>query len=277
MTKIISIDTEYNNYKEPLSIGITTSDLTKEFYIKNKVDKRTFEIHGIASSYLNSKKEFHLIKKELFNHLLESDYIVGFDVEQDFQTITLRQYFTLYDNKKVIDLKNVFNFIGINGSLTSISEIFSLNESLMKTLSPHSASYDSIITFRLLDKILENGEKEGLSKDFILNELAEISKYLFNKERFPLESNNSCLIWFKKYCLNEPSIINIKKAQFYSIGKNVTILDENLNVICRFPKKYLNFESIVNLSEIIENEEYSELGIRFSDYFVNDTCSLHSK
>ena len=277
MIKIISIDTEYNNYKEPLSIGITTSDITIEFYVKNKVDKRTFEIHGIASSYLHSKKEFHIIKKDIFNHLLESDYIVGFDVEQDFQTITLRQYFSLYDNKKVIDLKNIFNFIGINGSLTSISEMFSLNEPLMKTLTPHSASYDSIITFRLLDKILSYGIKEGFSKEFILNELAEISKYLFNKERFPLEGNNTCLIWFKKYCLSEPTTVNIKKPQFYSIGKNITILDENLNVICRFPKKYLNINTLVNLNEITENEEHSELGIRFSYYFVNDMCTLHSK
>lgn len=277
MTKIISIDTEYNHYKEPLSIGITTSDSTVEFYVKNKVDKRTFEIHGIASSFLNSKKEFHLIKKSIFDKLLESNYIVGFDVEQDFQTITLRQYFSLYDNKKVIDLKSIFNFIGINGSLTSISGLFSLNDNLMKTLSPHSSSYDSIITFRLLNKIIEFGENEGFLKNVILNELAEISKYLFNKERFPLEDNNSCLIWLKKHCLNELLPISIKKPAFYSIGNNVTILDDKLNVVCRFPKKFLDSNSLINLKEITENTEHSDLGIRFSNYFINDSCSLHSK
>lgn len=275
MIKTVAIDTEYNSSKDPLSIGITNQDNELcEFFIKNSVDRRTFDIHGIATSYLSIQNEFYLIKKDIHEKIISSDYIIGFDIEQDFIVLNLKQYFSLFDKKRVIDLKHIFSFIGINTSLTKIAGMFNLNEELMTKLSPHSASYDSIISHKLLDKVVELGITSGYTKEVILNELAEISKYIFNKEMYELELTNSCLSWLKQFCKNEPIQTHIKKPHFFSKGENVTIMDENLLIICRFPVIHLNEESLIGLKEKDEDKEYNSIGIRYSKHFVNDYCVL---
>lgn len=238
---MIAIDTEYNSKKEILSLGISSIDETLEYYFNNVVDSKTVKIHCLIQDFL---KENHFLDIEsLRKEILTHDYIIGFDVYSDLKVLDLKKAERLYSDFKVIDIKYIFNVLGFNCSLSSLSYLVDICGL------PHSASYDSELTLKLY---LYLEELSGM-KDFKLN-MAELTYHCLFGNDYERDEIISSILFLKEKI---PKNIEIDNCQFKE--KVIKLYDDYIHVlvgqVClsRFPYKYFNKKISHEFSKDIPN------------------------
>jgi DNA polymerase III epsilon subunit-like protein len=269
MTKIIAIDTEYNNSKRILSFASYNGSTLNEIFFKNSVDKFSFKIHGIAQDFLEDKFFFKDKEKEIKSDLLSYEYIVGFDIKHDLQVLGFTNADYLCESTKIIDLRFVFLYLGISLSLSDIFQSMSLK--VMKTLISHTAIHDSFITFKILELIINFANIEGISKENVLNDMANISSSHY------LNKDMNGLSWLFKY-LSKINFMRYSQdlvPEYYNFNQDfISFFSSHEELIYRFPVKYLNVSSLNDLKEIQLNKNIF-LSIKFSKKYVSKKVNLY--
>ena len=262
--KLIAIDTEFNSNRELLSLGYYSKNNKGEIYFKNKVDSRTFKIHCLPYSFLEKTSEKNNFLKE-FNKKITNDYnyIIGFDIYTDLEVIGLRKIGKLYSDKKIIDIKSLFDAISLQVSLFDFSDFVKLNDSLL-----HTSFFDSKLTFKLIDFFYEKIFKfNGFSFEDYLSFLSNLT-YVFNfgqvwdKEEISLELNflQDYFKSFKRLEKKEDKIDLIILKD-----KKIFIFNKNKECLYLFDFIYFNSENNYEIFNIEEHSDYifPEIGNKF--------------
>ena len=103
---LTTIDSEFNNKYQPLSIGIVKSKLFNINYIhesfyKASVDFWSYRIHGLSESFLRKFGKEQFESRKLVNALGDT-VLVGFSIENDIRAIKIPRHY------KLIDLHDIF-------------------------------------------------------------------------------------------------------------------------------------------------------------------------
>jgi hypothetical protein len=250
----IAIDTEYSKDRKILSLGIYSDTITDEIYFKNKVDKITFEIHGLPDFFL---KENGVLDSEIkkYNSLISDfDFIIGFDISNDLEILNFKKIDSLFMNNKIIDIQKILHSINITGTLSKLVESFNIDCGKNNIL--HSAFTDSKSTYLLFEKIKMLTGKD----DLFFAELTTAIYYsmYFDIDRLSYELNilNNHLSF-----LNSNSII-----KDYLFSDNYAYCFINNKCVYRFPVKYFNYDS--KFKKI--NYDFDIIGIKFNKKYIKE-------
>jgi len=270
---IVSIDLEFNRLNEPLSIGITNHKETREFYIKNKVDKNSFNIHGLTENFLKETGMQFSKVKEIIDKKLDQKIILGFDIKKDLFILKIKQINKLYSENKIIDLKDLFTLIGVHTSLSNIYKSLEKNNELFKTNTIHTASFDSILNFKILEKIIYSAKKYNISEEEIISKLTNLTFLSQYAQKWELEELEKDFSWLKKELeslnffknvkiiknkkdFNKPIYINRTKKFIFLYDSNKYLL---FKIPIKYSKKY-NLKNLINLNIETNNLDF---GIKF--------------
>jgi hypothetical protein len=269
---IISIDLEFNRQNQPLSIGLSTTREVKEFYINNKSDKYTFKIHGLKSSFLNKNgKNFKEIEQDIKNKL-DKKIILGFDIRKDLYILNLKQINKRYLENTIIDIKDLFTFLGINSSLSNIYKTLLKIENkenvLFKKYTIHTAVFDSIINIEILKLLIEIANKNNIKEDIFIKDLLELTKYSHLYQKWELEIFENVFLWLKKYFIKKEFKIILNKIKkeiqtpdYYSTtDKYYYIFDKYDNLLFKYP---LDFKTKLNINFKKRKIIDLDMGIKF--------------
>jgi len=251
--KIISIDTEFNNKNEILSLGVYSEEIKKELYFNNSVDKYTFEIHGLTNSFLKDYGKCFQLKDH--DYIFEHDYIIGFDIFQDMKAMKVNKINNLFISNKIIDLKIIINALNIHCSLSNLFNGLSLDNTSCDLT--HTAYYDAKITHLSLVEIFNISNYDNF--DLFLKNCAKLtsSHYLsleWDKEDTIYNDFNFCLkLNFKQ------ENHNVDKINFLLKDKFIFVFYNN-KCKYRFPKKYLK----KNIAFSNDNKfNFPAIGVKF--------------
>jgi len=276
LENVIAIDCEYNSDKKPLSFGYTIVKpresehyLLSEILFKEVVDKRSFSIHGIPEFFLKKNGLDFFTKKALIKDLLySSEYIVGFDLNNDFKVLQIR-VFDLYKDKIVIDIKSVLDYAGLRDiSLDKLACMLELNMENKGIY--HTASFDSYITIKILEKIiaLSNRSTKQILKDF--------SEVTSAKRDADIHFKDIDLSWMKDI-LNMPvKMKDLTPIYFYiNSGNYILLSGEGVNVSC-IPEEFIDFNRLNKLEKIDPTSKNCLNVVKFDSNFTKKGLKLFS-
>lgn len=256
MIKIVALDTEYNSRREILSLGLFNNYIAEDYYFNNKVDSITKSIHGLEYSFL---KKFDSYKSEKYlTNILSYDYLVGFDIYSDLEVLKISKIESLYSKFKIIDIKFIYSYLGLNLSLEKLSSLIKFNGII------HTSLGDSQITFKLM-LFLYKSCQDKFSYEVFLSKLAQLTYHSFlgcQWEKDLIESEFSFLI-------NKFNVIDLKnvipeKEDIILFNNDIYIFNGK-KCIFRFPFEYLN-KGIVYIEKEVDS---FGLGYKFNEKFID--------
>jgi len=264
--KIIAIDTEYNSNQEILSLGIFNKDIQKEFFFKNNVDKRSFQIHKIPYDFLKKYKKY---KIENIEFIKEYKFILGFDLYTDLKVLKFEKIEKMYNNKSIIDLKIILNSLGFNISLDKATSLIGFSGMNHNSLIDAKNTYNVYIyLYELIKEDFSFFEFNNLcskiTKTSLLGPEWEKEEYIYliNKLKEKIKFNNK--------------IINNNKIIKKDIILNNNLIYVYINSILefRFPFEYLSKD----IKYILNNNlKESFFGIKFDILLLSKDIILYNK
>lgn len=246
MSKLLSLDIEFNIRKEPLSIGLlrvnqNQIEAIEEFYFNNTVDKKTQKIHGLSKELIQAHSSNKNIK-DISNLIKEQNFLVGFDLQNDLKSLDLNPN-KFYGTKKIIDLRYLTLFFNLDESLGSLSKKMNIVNKCRGLFPIHTSIMDSLLSYLILEYLVVFIFNKTLEpKELILKNLAEISSLSYYRENWRYEH------YYDKYFFLQKELNNIKKANIpkeingskhfkVNLSKYTEIYDENFNIIEKFKNK----------------------------------------
>jgi len=275
--KLVAIDTEFNKKGELLSIGASNHDFKIDFFIKNKVDKKSYQFHGLAEDFLKKHgmdtKEIKNIRNSLMK---EFDVFIGFGILKDLQVLEFNKISTLYENNRIIDIKCILDLYSKNRKLTDLANDLDIEKQINSAIK-HSSSYDSMITYLIFFKIFEieyNNDYSyfeqyikdftNLTKAYYWNNHFELDNFIstFSKTEKELKSNN------KEKEKNQ-------KLRYYIENDFIYFINNMKKIEYRFPNEYVEEKKLINYIpyEGKKNEIY---GIKFFNKVIKENFKQYS-
>jgi len=261
MNKVLAIDTEYNSRREILSLGLFSEKSSSETFFRNKVDKKSFSFHGIPLFFSNEQQSF---KDFNLNLILDYEFILGFDIYRDLEVLNIASIEKLYTDKRIIDLKLIFNACGFNGSLHDLSSIFKISEI------PHSSYSDAKSTYLIFFELF----KEFENKMSIL-EFYELCSNLTKLTTVGPAWERDSLLFNFDFLMDKFKVLNLElkkeeKKDIIRINDNILVyLGESL--LYRFPFKFLSEE----ISYTTKKIEDLEISFRFDKSILKKDLILY--
>ena len=246
MSKIISIDLEFNKDKEVLSAGILqvekgTLRSINEFFFENKVDKYTYKIHGLSEDFLKKNSTKGIKESDLRDMIKDSNYIVGFDLRNDFVALNMNSNL-MYGGRKAIDIKYILSFFDIKGSLESVSKKLGIFSKCKGMFPIHTSIMDSLLSYLIFEYffVFISSEKK-IDKKEILKDLADMSSYSYFSEPwmydYHYEKYFSLYRELKKIDkINIPKKVVTSKRVKISFTNHTEIYDEHFNIVGKIKK-----------------------------------------
>lgn len=273
--KFISIDLEFNKKYQPLSFGYQdNNDKFNEFYFKNETDFFSYKVHGIPNYFLSKYgKYFHKEKENIISNILSYQYIVGFNIINDFKSLKIKNFYNLYKSKRVIDIESIINLFGINISLFKLYKSFNVKVRL-KGVTAHNALFDSIATNQILKIIIKSMVKNGIPEDEILEDFARMTYLIYDKKNeekdikeFVVKYNDILLNFTKLTSYNEID----ETIHFYHKSKHFSLFfNKHKEVIYKIPNDFIKNEAYTFKENNIKIQENLFIGYRFP---VNDNIN----
>lgn len=244
---IISIDLEFNKLYRPLSLGYECSNgISNELYFKNETDFSSYKIHGIPNYFLNKYgKDFRREKEQIVSYLKMHDYILGFNISNDFKALRMNDYYLLYQDNKVIDIEIIINLFNINLSLFNLFKVFNINIRA-DGLTTHSALFDSMATMSILNKMIMIAQSKNINREELISDFSKITSSVYLRGLGDIE----CGLFVSKYKL---LFIDMKLENI-----NSNPMDEEIFFSC----KYKNFSLFLNKEK--------EIVYKIPNIFINE-------
>jgi len=271
---IVAIDCEYNSSHQILSFGYKTKKCLDEFYFNHCVDKRSFKIHCLSKTFLNDYGFDFFKSKSLIKDVIKNkDYIVGFDLFNDFKVLNIKSIH-LYNEKKIIDLKIVLDVLNLNSISLSKMFLFLNKKHLISDATYHTSSYDSEITFNIINLLIKLAENNGVSEEFFLKRLAEIT---FLNKNLETDIDIKDLYWIKSLFKEEINHKINQKIDYYMISNGICLFCNEDNIpIFKIPIEYIDNKKILNLNKVETTRKFSKIGVKFDNKYIKDDIKLFS-
>ena len=274
---IVAIDTEFNSNNDLLSIGAVNHEFKIDFFINNKVDKKSYFFHGLAEDFLKEnglkKEDIPKISKSLNNNF---NIFIGFDIYKDLKVLDFKNVNQLYLNKRIIDLKCILDLYNKNKKLIFFAENLKIEENFNLSSLKHSSSYDAMITYLIFLKIFEidYNNDESLYETFI-NDLTSLTKASFENSFYELDNflpifkNTEKLIDQKNITEKE------QELRYYIKDDFIYFINKKNKIEYRFPYKYVEEKKLkdFNKEESINKEVY---GIKFLEKVIKKDYRQYS-
>ena len=233
MNNVLSIDTEFNNQKEILSLGLYSTDISEELYFKNRSNDSSLRVHGLITEFLmDSGQEYRFSSvKKFFD---QKEYFLAYGIDHDLQCLSIPKKGSLYMTNKIIDLRVLIVALGMDGTLSDLQHTLGINMGQSQLI--HSAYFDAKLTFKILEKIFSLSHF-GNVNDFLLKASAlttathlgnnwEMDDIIHEHFSFSVPSR-------KKIGEDTSSVQYVKKNGFVHVIKGKVCTH-------RFPTKYLS-------------------------------------
>lgn len=271
---LLSIDLEFNNKKQVLSSGLISSSFfninsIQENFFNNYSDKKTYSIHGLNSEFLHkfSNGSQHNIIDSINSH----DFIIGFDLKNDFKVLNLNYNRFLFKNK-IIDLKLILHAFNIKISLSNLLIKSSLIKNFKNLFPIHTSIMDSFLSFVFLEYLIVFIYKNyNYSIPEILNDLASLSNYFYFKQFWlfePIIDKYHFLIpLFNE--INSISINSESSEPYFLLEliNNIEIYNKNFYIIGKYKKEVFSKpENITSISIKTKND----ISIGYRDHIKGD-------
>ena len=233
---LTTIDSEFNNKYQPLSIGIVKSKLFNINYIhesfyKASVDFGSYRIHGLSESFLRKFGKEQFEARKLVNALCDT-VLVGFSIENDIRAIKIPRHY------KLIDLHDIFKSFGLSISLEKFGIKTGIINKFKNFMPLHTALMDSFLTFAILEHLVFFLRREGFSTTEVLNDLIDITKNFKSKENSDeYHKKYESLKDLLKELKDVPIEVNKCKDIYIKLKNNTfDVLDSECNIIARYKK-----------------------------------------
>lgn len=271
---LLSIDLEFNNKKEILSSGLISSSFfnistIEENFFNNYSDKKTYSIHGLNSEFLSKFANGSNI--DVLKKINLHDFIIGFDLNNDFKVLNLNYTRYLFKNK-IIDLKIILQAFNVKTSLSNLLIKSKLIHNFKNLFPIHTSIMDSFLSFIFLEHlvvfILKNS---SLSIQEILTDLAYLSNYFYFKQFWlfePIVDKYYFLFSLFKE-INSNLIIQESTEPFFKLelNQNIEIYNKNFYIIGKYKKEeFSNTENLTSISIKTKND----ISIGYRDYIKGD-------
>lgn len=265
--KIITLDLEYNNQKQVLSSGCIYSNFFnlqkfEENFYKNKVDYRTFKIHGLSNKFIYKYGKNKCTLQEKLNNF---DFIVGFSIISDFKVLNTKNIDYLYEKEKVIDIQLIMNTFNVNMSLGSLVDKSGLLNQYKTSFPLHTSIMDSFLTYIFLEHLV-NYIKIKTNEDLysILKKLAKITRHKFKKEYWIYEDMVKDMLYldslFREIKNTDIDKISSKPKYKKNFKESIEIYNETFHIIGKYKNYNCNLElPSVNFSKDDFNMGFKEV------------------
>lgn len=272
---LVAIDTEFNTRGDLLSLGLANHEFKTDFFVKNKVDKRSFVFHGLSEDFLKENgMDKNQIKKAIISLEEKFDIIIGFNILKDLQVLGLKKISLLYENKKIIDIKCVLDLYRKKHSLVSLAKILDIK--VKNSALEHSSSYDAMLTYSIFLKFLELEMEDDKTYMEIIDNLASLSRAYFCEQRYEIDRMCS---FFENIESRLTTMVRIdSKAPITSyFMKNgfICFLDSNKEAKYRFPHKYVE-EDKLDEYELIKDNNSNVSGVKFFEKVLSKNFKSYS-
>jgi len=264
---LIAIDTEYNSNQEILSLGVFNDNIQEEYFFRNNIDKRSFQIHKIPYDFL---KNFQKYKIENINFIKNYNFILGFDLYTDLKVLKFEKIEKMYFNENIIDLKIILNSLGFNISLNKATSLIGFSGMNHNSLIDAKNTYN--IYLYLYNLIKEdysfyefNELCSKITKASILGPEWEKEDYVYNLNKLKEK------IKFSKNKINNNNK-TLKKDIILNNNLIYVYIDSILEF--RFPFEYLSKD----INYILNNNlKESSFGIKFDISLLSKDIILYNK
>ena len=261
MSKMISVDLEFNKDKEILSAGMLQIEKgilksIDEFFFENKVDRHTYKIHGLSEDFLKKNSTKGVKESDLRDMVKDSNYIIGFDLRNDFLALNINSSL-IYGERKVIDIRHILSFFDIKGSLESVSKKLGIFSKCKGMFPIHTSIMDSLLSYLIFEYfvVFISSEKRCDKKE-ILKDLADMSSCSYFSESWMYDH------YYEKYFLLYKELkkidkINIPKKAVTSkrikipFTNHIEVYDEHFNIVGKIKKAKTKKENIFFKPEIL--------------------------
>lgn len=240
MNKLLSIDLEFNKNKNILSAGLLeikneTLASVKELFFENFVDCHTFKIHGLTEEFLKENSSKKETEEDIKNLVKEQDYIIGFDLTNDFKALKLNGS-QFYGKRKVIDIKYILSFFGMEISLENASKKMKIFPKCKGMFPLHTSIMDSFVSYLIFEYlVIFVLEETKFNRKEVYEDLAAISSCAYFSEKWNYD------YYYEKYyflyrelkTLRDVEIIEKKSTKRIEIPlkDHIEIYDENFNIV----------------------------------------------
>lgn len=272
---LVAIDTEFNTRGDLLSLGLANHEFKTDFFVKNKVDKRSFVFHGLAEDFLKENgMDQKQIQKAVNSIENKFDIIIGFNILKDLQVIGIKKISSLYQDRKIIDIKCVLDLYRKKHSLFSLAKILDIN--VKNSSLEHSSSYDAMLTYSVFLKFLEIEMEKGKDYMTIINDLTLLTTSYYWEVRSDIDRMCSSFEGIEDRVIERNDTKLISPITSYFIKDNfICFLNNNNEPKYRFPIKYLE-KGKLHKYDLHENNLLEVSGVKFYDKVLNNNFKQYS-